>query len=72
MGSLHLDGDGDVFVVAQGDFEFHFVDVGGDFLEVGLFAFGDDVEGVADVDGDVFVFGSVVDAIFADEEDAAF
>ena len=71
MGSLTCTVMGDVFVVAQGDFEFHFVDVGGDFLEVGLFVLGDDVEGVADVDGDGFIFGSVIDAVFTDEEHAA-
>jgi len=59
-------------VVAQGDFEFHFPDIGRDAFEVGLFAFAHDIEGVTDVNGDVFVLGGVVNAIFADEENAAF
>src|ERR1700676_548469 len=71
-GLVDFDGDGGVFVVAQGDFKFHFPGVIVDALVVGLLAFGDDVEGVADMHGDGFVFGSVIDAVFADEEDAAF
>ena len=59
-------------MVAQGDFKFHFPGVGVDALVIGLLAVGDYVEGVADVDGDGFIFGRVIDAVFADEEDAAF
>src|SRR5690348_3548240 len=70
-GLVDLDGDGRVLVVAQSDFKFHFPSVRVDALVVGLLALGDDVESVADMDDDVFVFGSVVDAVFADEEDAA-
>ena len=71
MGSLTSTVIGASLWLRRRDFEFHFLDVGGDLLVVGLFAFGDDVEGVADVHLDVFVFGSVVDAVFADEEHAA-
>src|SRR5882762_7347436 len=42
-----------------------------DVLVVGLFAFADDVEGVADVNVQEFVFGSVVDAVFADKKNVA-
>src|SRR5882762_3569104 len=71
-GLVDLDGDGRVLVVAQGDLEFHFPDASGYALVVGLLALGDDVKGVADVHGDGFVFGGVIDAVFADEEHAAF
>ena len=70
-GFVYLDGDGTVFVIPQSNFVFHFPGVGVDFLEVGLFALGDYVEGVADVNGDAFVFGRVADAVFPDEEDSA-
>src|ERR1700730_958564 len=67
-GLVDLDGDGRVLVIAQGYLEFHLPDVGVDALVVGLFALGDYVEGVADVHGDGFVLGSVIDMVFADEE----
>src|SRR6266403_246145 len=71
-GLVDLDGDGRVLVVAQGDLEFHLPDASRDALVVGLLALGDDIEGVADVHGDGFVFGCVIDVVFANEEDAAF
>src|ERR1035438_3965198 len=71
-GLVYFYRDGGVFMVAEGQFEFHLIDVVGNFLKVGLFALGDDVESVAAVDGDGFIFGSVGDVVFADEEGAAF
>ena len=68
---VDFDGDGRVLVIAESNFVFEFPCVGVDVFVVGLLALSDDVESVADVDGDVFVLGSVVDAVFADEEDAA-
>lgn len=64
---VYLDGDGAIFVITQGNFIFHFPGVRVDFLEVGLLALRDYIEGVADMNGDVFVFGSVADTVFADE-----
>src|SRR5260370_18970204 len=49
-GFVDLHGDGAVFVVAQGNFKFHFPNVGVDALVVRLFVLGHDIEGVADVD----------------------
>src|SRR6266446_2869399 len=69
-GLVDLDGDGRVLVVAQSDLEFHFPDMRVDALVIGLLALGDDVEGVADVHGDGFIFGRVVDMVFADKEHA--
>ena len=70
-GLVDFDGDGRILVVAQSNFKFHFPSVRVNALVVCLLALGDNVESVADMDDYVFVFGSVVDAVFADEEDAA-
>ena len=59
-------------MIADRDFKFHLVDVGRDFLVVGLLALGHDIERVADVHGDHFVLRRVLDAVFADEQHAAF
>ncbi len=59
-------------MVAQGNFKFHFPSVRVDTLVVGLLVFGNDIESVADVNVHEFVFGGVVDAVFAGKEDAAF
>src|SRR5215469_3780851 len=70
-GFVHLDDDGGVLVAAQGDLILEFPGVGIDVFVVGLLVLGDDVESIADVDADLFVFGSVIDAVFSREKDAA-
>src|SRR5260370_4532963 len=70
-GLIYLHGDGRVFVIAQRNFKFHFPNVGVNALVVRLLVLGDDIESVANVNVDVFVFRGVVDAVFAGEENAA-
>src|SRR5882672_173301 len=68
---VHLDGDGRVFVIPQRDLVLEFVQPVGELLIIGLFALGDDVKRVADVQADGFVLGSVIDAVFANKQRAA-
>src|SRR5882672_9960556 len=68
---VDLDGDGRVFVIPQRDLILEFVQPVGELLVIGLFALGDDVKGVADVQADAFVLGSVIDMVFADEQRTA-
>ena len=70
-GLVHFDDDGPIFVIANGDFEFHFPDVAGNAFVIGLLVFGDHVEGVSDVNVDGLVLRRVVNAVFTGEENAA-
>src|SRR5882762_2749014 len=68
---VYLNSDGRVLVIPQRDLVLEFVEAVGELLIIGLFALGDDVKRVADVQADGFVLGSVVDAVFADKQRAA-
>ncbi len=64
---VDLDHDRLVLVVAERDLERHLVHEAADASEVGLRAFGDDVEGGADLDVQRLVVRGVADPVFADE-----
>ena len=49
---VHFDGDRRVLVVAESDFIFHLPGLVVDALVVDLFALGNDIEGIADVNAD--------------------
>src|SRR6266446_4852358 len=68
---VHLDGDGRILMIPQRDLILKFVQAVGASPIIGLFALGDDVKRVADVQVDGFVLWSVVNAIFADKQRAA-
>ena len=58
-------------MVAQGDLILEFPGVRVHVLVIRLLMLGHDVEGITDVDADLFVFGCVIDAVFPREKDAA-
>ena len=64
---VRFDDDRNVLVIPQSDLVLEFVQAVGEFSVVGLFALGDDVERVADVQADVFVLRRVIDIVFADK-----
>ena len=67
----HADRDRFLFVIAELDLEGDLIGVARDFLPIGLFPLGHDVEGVAHLDLDGLILRRVVDPIFADELQAA-
>jgi hypothetical protein len=69
---LHLDRHSLFLGVLQLDAVGAFEDVvvaaaAGEFLEVGLLLVGGDVEGVAELEADLFVLWRMIDGVFADE-----
>ena len=58
-------------VIPQRDLELDLVDISRNLLEVCLIALGDDVEGVADLEVQRFVFWRVADAVLTHELHAA-
>src|SRR5271154_2557393 len=67
-----LDSDRNVLLVAQCDLVFHFVQIVRQLLIIQLLALANYIEGVAHVNLKRFVFGGVIDLVFADELDSTF
>ena len=59
-------------MIAQGDLVFHFVQIVRKLLVVELLAFANNVKGVAYINLKRFIFGGVIDLVFADELDSSF
>src|SRR5271156_1404152 len=67
-----LDSDRHVLMVAQCDLVFHFVQIVRQLLIIKLLALANDVESIAHVNLQRFVFGGVIDLVFAEELDSTF